>query len=168
MFSHTCNDRLIAGSVNNMSAYWRICHYLSIRRIKTNPGFQEGYRGTPKQLQVQDPSINGRHIAGFSLILQKRALVLQDLKWYVIQLHHLTMRFDFVELTYYLSYGKNYNLIIGKMPTVKGIVGPYRFFFYSFDCEEPMLYMYSEKKWYVNSGLTQFHWAKTMGFHLRR
>ena len=24
------------------------------------------------------------------------------------------------------------------MPTVKGIVGPYRFFFYSFDCKEPM------------------------------
>ena len=48
------------------------------------------------------------------------------------------MRFDFVELTYYLSYGKNYNLIISKIPTVKGIVGSYRFFFYSFDCEEPM------------------------------
>ena len=52
--------------------------------------------------------------------------------------YHLTMRFDFVELTYYLSYVKNYNLIISKMPTVKGIVGPYRFSFYSFDCEEPM------------------------------
>jgi hypothetical protein len=24
------------------------------------------------------------------------------------------------------------------MPTVKGILGPYRFFFYSFDCSEPM------------------------------
>ena len=24
------------------------------------------------------------------------------------------------------------------MPTVKGIPGPYRFFFYSFDCDEPM------------------------------
>jgi len=24
------------------------------------------------------------------------------------------------------------------MPTVKGIPGPYRFFFYSFDCNEPM------------------------------
>lgn len=24
------------------------------------------------------------------------------------------------------------------MPTVKNIVGPYRFFFYSFDCNEPM------------------------------
>jgi hypothetical protein len=23
------------------------------------------------------------------------------------------------------------------MPTVKGLVGPYRFFFYSFDCAEP-------------------------------
>ena len=23
------------------------------------------------------------------------------------------------------------------MPTVKGISGPYRFFFYSFDCDEP-------------------------------
>jgi hypothetical protein len=24
------------------------------------------------------------------------------------------------------------------MPTIKGIPGPYRFFFYSFDCNEPM------------------------------
>lgn len=24
------------------------------------------------------------------------------------------------------------------MPTVKGIAGPYRFYFYSFDCNEPM------------------------------
>jgi hypothetical protein len=24
------------------------------------------------------------------------------------------------------------------MPTIKGISGPYRFFFYSFDCNEPM------------------------------
>jgi hypothetical protein len=24
------------------------------------------------------------------------------------------------------------------MPTIKGITGPYRFFFYSFDCNEPM------------------------------
>ncbi len=24
------------------------------------------------------------------------------------------------------------------MPTVKNILGPYRFFFYSFDCNEPM------------------------------
>jgi hypothetical protein len=24
------------------------------------------------------------------------------------------------------------------MPTVKGMAGPYRFFFYSFDCNEPM------------------------------
>jgi hypothetical protein len=24
------------------------------------------------------------------------------------------------------------------MPTVRGIAGPYRFFFYSFDCSEPM------------------------------
>ena len=24
------------------------------------------------------------------------------------------------------------------MPTIKGVPGPYRFFFYSFDCNEPM------------------------------
>jgi hypothetical protein len=24
------------------------------------------------------------------------------------------------------------------MPTIRGILGPYRFFFYSFDCNEPM------------------------------
>ena len=24
------------------------------------------------------------------------------------------------------------------MPTIKGIPGPYRFYFYSFDCDEPM------------------------------
>jgi hypothetical protein len=24
------------------------------------------------------------------------------------------------------------------MPTIKGILGPYRFFFYSFDCNEPV------------------------------
>ncbi len=24
------------------------------------------------------------------------------------------------------------------MPTIRGVLGPYRFFFYSFDCNEPM------------------------------
>ena len=32
------------------------------------------------------------------------------------------------------------------MPTVKNISGPYRFFFYSFDCNEPMhVHVQSEK-----------------------
>ncbi|HHD63899.1 MAG TPA: DUF4160 domain-containing protein [Desulfobulbaceae bacterium] len=33
------------------------------------------------------------------------------------------------------------------MPTIKNIPGPYRFFFYSFDCNEPMhVHVQQEKK----------------------
>ena len=31
------------------------------------------------------------------------------------------------------------------MPTVKNISGPYRLFFYSFDCNEPNMSMFKEK-----------------------
>jgi len=74
------------------------------------------------------------------------------------------MRFDFVELTYYLSYGKNYNLIISKMPTVKGIDGPYRFFFYSFDCEEPMHVHVQREKMICKFWLDPISLSQNYGF----
>jgi len=48
------------------------------------------------------------------------------------------------------------------MPTVKNIVGPYRFFFCSFDCNEPMhIHVQREKKickfWLDNVTLSNNH-----------
>ncbi len=37
-----------------------------------------------------------------------------------------------------MVYSENRKTRIGYMPTVKGIPGPYRFYFYSFDCNEPI------------------------------
>jgi len=48
------------------------------------------------------------------------------------------------------------------MPTVKGISGPYRFFFYSFDCNEPKhVHVQRERKvckfWLTPLSLSQNH-----------
>ncbi len=39
------------------------------------------------------------------------------------------------------------------MPAVKDIPGPYRLFFYSFDCAEPAHVHVQENAWCANSGL---------------
>jgi len=74
------------------------------------------------------------------------------------------MGFDLVELTYYLSYNNNCNLIISKMPTVKGIVGPHRFFFYSFDCEEPMHVHVQREKMICKFWLDPISLSQNYGF----
>jgi hypothetical protein len=52
------------------------------------------------------------------------------------------------------------------MPTVKGISGPYRFFFYSFDCNEPATSTSNANEWSASSGFSLWPLRRTMGFQL--
>ncbi len=50
------------------------------------------------------------------------------------------------------------------MPTVKGIRGPYRFFFYSFDCNEPMHVHVQQEKMTCKFWINPLALAKNYGF----
>ena len=50
------------------------------------------------------------------------------------------------------------------MPTVKGIIGPYRFFFYSFDCNEPMHVHVQREKMICKFWIKPLALARNQGF----
>jgi len=50
------------------------------------------------------------------------------------------------------------------MPSVKGIPGPYRLFFYSFDCGEPKHVHVQREKLLCKCWLEPIHLAKNGGF----
>jgi hypothetical protein len=50
------------------------------------------------------------------------------------------------------------------VPTVKGIAGPYRFFFYSFDCNEPAHVHVAREKASCKFWLTPLELASNSGF----
>jgi hypothetical protein len=50
------------------------------------------------------------------------------------------------------------------MPSVKGIPGPYRFFFYSFDCGEPKHVHVQREKMLCKFWLEPMYLAKNSGF----
>jgi hypothetical protein len=53
------------------------------------------------------------------------------------------------------------------MPTVKDIQGPYRVFFYSFDCNEPMHVHVQREKMVCKFWLEPVELAKNQGFAAR-
>ncbi len=53
------------------------------------------------------------------------------------------------------------------MPTVKGIAGPYRFFFYSFDCNEPKHVHVQREKLVCKFWLEPVVLSKNYGFSPR-
>ena len=53
------------------------------------------------------------------------------------------------------------------MPTIKGIDGPYRFFFYSFDCNEPMHVHVQREKMVCKFWLEPVELADSNGFSAR-
>ncbi len=53
------------------------------------------------------------------------------------------------------------------MPTVKDIPGPYRFFFYSFDCNEPMHVHAQRERMVCKFWLEPVELAKNQGFAAR-
>lgn len=53
------------------------------------------------------------------------------------------------------------------MPTVKSIPGPYRFFFYSFDCNEPMHVHAQREKMVCKFWLDPVELARNQGFSSR-
>ena len=50
------------------------------------------------------------------------------------------------------------------MPTVKGIPGPYRFFFFSFDCNEPKHVHVQREKFICKFWLDPLDLSKNYGF----
>jgi len=50
------------------------------------------------------------------------------------------------------------------MPTVKGIPGPYRFFFYSFDCNEPMHVHVQRERMLCKFWINPLAMARNQGF----
>jgi len=50
------------------------------------------------------------------------------------------------------------------MPSAKGIPGPYRFFFYGFDCDEPMHVHVQREKMLCKFWLQPMHLARNSGF----
>jgi len=54
------------------------------------------------------------------------------------------------------------------MPTVKGIPGPYRFFFYSFDCNEPMHVHVQREKMICNFWIRPLALAGNQGFSSKK
>jgi hypothetical protein len=50
------------------------------------------------------------------------------------------------------------------MPSIKGIPGPYRWFFYSFDCGEPTHIHVHREKLLCKFWLDPIHLAKNSGF----
>ncbi|MGH9455344.1 MAG: DUF4160 domain-containing protein [Terriglobia bacterium] len=50
------------------------------------------------------------------------------------------------------------------MPSIKGLFGPYRFFFYSFDCEEPMHIHAQREKMIYKFWLEPVELARNQGF----
>ena len=53
------------------------------------------------------------------------------------------------------------------MPTIRGIPGPYRFFFYSFDCNEPKHVHVRRERMISSSGLNLWDCVRMTAFHLR-
>jgi hypothetical protein len=53
------------------------------------------------------------------------------------------------------------------MPTIKGISGPYRFFFYSFDCNEPMHVHVERERMSCKFWLSPVVLASNAGFSAR-
>jgi hypothetical protein len=54
------------------------------------------------------------------------------------------------------------------MPTVKNILGPYRFFFYSFDCNEPMHVHVRREKMTCKFWLEPIALGRNQGFTPRK
>jgi len=50
------------------------------------------------------------------------------------------------------------------MPTLKGIPGPYRFFFYSFDCNEPMHVHVQRERDFCKFWINPLALARNQGF----
>jgi hypothetical protein len=50
------------------------------------------------------------------------------------------------------------------MPTIKNISGPYRFFFYSFDCNEPVHCTFSVRTESASTGFCLLPWLETTVF----
>jgi Domain of unknown function (DUF4160) len=53
------------------------------------------------------------------------------------------------------------------MPTVKGIPGPYRFFFYSFDCNEPLHVHVQRERMICKFWIQPIALARNQGFSAR-
>lgn len=53
------------------------------------------------------------------------------------------------------------------MPTVKGIAGPYRFFFYSFDCNEPTHVHVQRERMICKFWIQPIALARNQGFSAR-
>jgi hypothetical protein len=53
------------------------------------------------------------------------------------------------------------------MPTVKGVAGPYRFYFYSFDCDEPKHVHVQREKLVCKFWLEPVALSKNYGFSPR-
>ena len=53
------------------------------------------------------------------------------------------------------------------MPTVKGIPGPYRFFFYSFDCNEPLHVHVQRERMICTFWIQPIALARNQGFSAR-
>ena len=53
------------------------------------------------------------------------------------------------------------------MPTIKGVPGPYRLFFYSFDCNEPMHVHVERERMQCKFWMAHLVLASNDGFHPR-
>lgn len=53
------------------------------------------------------------------------------------------------------------------MPTIKGVPGPYRLFFYSFDCNEPAHVHVERERYSCKFWLGRFDLASNDGFNAR-